>query len=53
MVPAASRAIQTLPPTLHRDPADRALIATARVLDATLVTCDERIIDASLCRVLG
>ena len=31
----------------------RALIATARVLDATLVTCDQRIIDASLCRVLG
>ncbi len=51
--PAIAAEVATLPPTLHRDPADRALIATARVLDATLVTCDQRIIDASLCRVLG
>ena len=33
-----------LPGTLHRDPADRMLIATARLTGAALVTCDERIL---------
>ena len=30
----------------HRDPADFLLVATARVLNLTLVTADERLIDA-------
>ncbi len=30
----------------HRDPADRLLVATARVFDLTLVTADRRLIDA-------
>lgn len=34
-----------LPGTLHRDPGDRILIATARALDLTLVTRDEAILD--------
>lgn len=34
-----------LPGRLHRDPADRILIATARALDLTLVTRDEAILD--------
>ncbi|HEY9012540.1 MAG TPA: type II toxin-antitoxin system VapC family toxin [Devosia sp.] len=34
-----------LPGKLHRDPADRILIATARALDLTLVTRDEAILD--------
>ena len=33
-----------LPGQLHRDPADRILIATARLLGAALVTCDKRIL---------
>ena len=33
-----------LPGELHRDPADRILIATARQLGAAIVTCDERIL---------
>jgi PIN domain nuclease of toxin-antitoxin system len=33
-----------LPPDLHADPADRLLVATARSLDAILVTHDGRII---------
>jgi PIN domain nuclease of toxin-antitoxin system len=33
-----------LPGDLHGDPADRMIVATARVLGATLVTCDERIL---------
>ena len=33
-----------LPGELHRDPADRILIATARSLGSAIVTCDERIL---------
>ena len=33
-----------LPASLHGDPADRLLVATARTLDATLVTCDTELI---------
>ena len=33
-----------LPAPLHGDPADGLLVATARVLDATLVTCDAALI---------
>ena len=34
-----------LPGTLHRDPADRILIATARKLDLTIMTRDQAILD--------
>ncbi len=34
-----------LPGTLHRDPADRILVATARAHDLTLVTRDQAILD--------
>jgi PIN domain nuclease of toxin-antitoxin system len=33
-----------LPGAIHRDPADRILIATARLTGAALVTCDERLL---------
>jgi PIN domain nuclease of toxin-antitoxin system len=33
-----------LPGPLHRDPADRILIATARLTGAALVTCDKRLL---------
>ena len=33
-----------LPGVFHGDPADRLIVATARSLGATLVTCDERIL---------
>lgn len=36
-----------LPGTLHGDPADRMLIATARSLNGTLLTCDRLILDYS------
>jgi len=43
---SASIAIDSthLPGSIHRDPADRILIATARRVGATFVTCDERIL---------
>lgn len=33
-----------LPGKFHKDPADRLLVATARVHDLTFVTADERIL---------
>jgi PIN domain nuclease of toxin-antitoxin system len=33
-----------LPGEAHGDPSDRMIIATARILGATLVTCDEQIL---------
>ena len=35
----------SLPETFHRDPADRLIVATARVANATLMTRDRRILD--------
>lgn len=37
----------------HEDPADRFLVATARVLDLALVTADRKIIEAGMCPVLA
>ena len=34
-----------LPDVFHRDPADRLIVATARVANATLMTCDQRILE--------
>jgi PIN domain nuclease of toxin-antitoxin system len=42
--PEIAIASTRLPGEFHPDPADRILVATARTLDATLVTVDERII---------
>ena len=46
--PAIAAEVASLPDSFHRDPADRILVATARVLGATLLTQDRRIIDAAL-----
>ena len=35
----------SLPEAFHRDPADRLMVATARVANATLMTRDRRILD--------
>jgi PIN domain nuclease of toxin-antitoxin system len=37
----------------HRDPADRLLVATARVFDLTLVTADQQLIRARQVSVLS
>jgi PIN domain nuclease of toxin-antitoxin system len=37
----------------HRDPVDRFLVATARVLDFTLVTADRKLITAKQCSVMA
>jgi PIN domain nuclease of toxin-antitoxin system len=46
--PAVAAEVASLPPSFHRDPADRIIVATGRVLGATLLTSDERIIDSRL-----
>ena len=51
--PAVTAEVASLPETFHRDPADRIIVATARVHDATLLTRDKRIIDAKLVPTIG
>jgi PIN domain nuclease of toxin-antitoxin system len=46
--PAIAAEVAALPDSFHRDPADRILVATARIHGATLLTCDERSIRARL-----
>ena len=51
--PAIAAELAELPDSFHRDPADRILVATARVLGAALITQDRRIIDAALVDTLS
>ena len=53
VTPAIAAELTALPDSFHRDPADRILVATARVLGATLLTQDRRILDAGLAETLG
>lgn len=46
--PAVAAAVADLPDTFHRDPADRIIVATARVMGAVLLTNDERIRSAGI-----
>jgi PIN domain nuclease of toxin-antitoxin system len=39
--------------SMHQDPADRILAATAEVLDLTLVTADERLLGLGTIRTMG
>ena len=41
-----------LPPSFHRDPADRMLVATARIHNLVLLTADERILRFRSARTL-
>ena len=51
--PAIAAETAMLPPSFHRDPADRIIVASARVLGATLLTHDSRIIKARIVPTLG
>jgi PIN domain nuclease of toxin-antitoxin system len=46
--PAVAAAVADLPDTFHRDPADRIIVASARILGAVLLTNDTRIRDAGI-----
>lgn len=52
ITPAIAAEVAALPESFPRDPVDRILAATARVLNATLVTCDERIRGSEVVEVL-
>ncbi len=45
LTPAVAVASTQLPGAFHRDPADQIIVATARLLGATLVTSDRKILD--------
>jgi len=51
--PAVAAEVANLPATFHRDPADRIIVATARVLGATLMTADRRIVASKLVPTLS
>jgi PIN domain nuclease of toxin-antitoxin system len=51
--PAVAAEVAAIPPTFHRDPADRILVATARVIGAALITQDKRIIDAGIIETIA
>ena len=51
--PAVAAELASLPESFHRDPADRILVSTARVIGATLLTRDHRIAEAGLVDTLG
>jgi PIN domain nuclease of toxin-antitoxin system len=45
LLPLVAIEASLLPETFHRDPADRLIVATARVTNAQLMTRDHRILD--------
>ncbi|HVR75037.1 MAG TPA: type II toxin-antitoxin system VapC family toxin [Planctomycetota bacterium] len=48
LTPAVASEVAALPESFHRDPADRIIVATARVHGAAVVTSDRRIIDSGV-----
>ena len=51
--PAIAAEVTALPHSFHRDPADRILVATARILGATLLTQDRHIVESGLVGTLS
>ena len=49
---AIATEVAALPDSFHRDPADRLIVASARVLGTTLLTQDKRIIDSEIVATL-
>ena len=45
LTPEISWEANNLPHGFHNDPADQLIVASARVLDLTLVTCDRRVLE--------
>jgi PIN domain nuclease of toxin-antitoxin system len=50
--PQIAAELAALPASFHRDPGDRTIVATARVLRATLLTSDRRIIASRLVKTV-
>jgi PIN domain nuclease of toxin-antitoxin system len=50
--PAIAAEVAALPESFHRDPADRIIVATTRILGATLLTQDRAIRESGIVQVL-
>jgi PIN domain nuclease of toxin-antitoxin system len=50
--PEIAAEVAALPASFHRDPGDRIIVAAARVIAATLLTSDSRIVAARLLKTL-
>lgn len=48
ITPLVAATVASLPPTFHRDPADRIIVSTALVMGASVITSDEKIIEAGI-----
>lgn len=53
ITPEIAAEVAALPDTFHRDPGDRLIVATARVLGLPLLTMDARIQNSGLVRVIA
>jgi PIN domain nuclease of toxin-antitoxin system len=53
ITPAVASEVDALGAHFHKDPADRLIVATARVLGAPLLTSDERIIKSRAVQTIG
>ncbi|MGL4884004.1 MAG: type II toxin-antitoxin system VapC family toxin [Waterburya sp.] len=53
ITPAIAIDAQTLPDDFHKDPADRIIVATARVSDIPIVTVDKKILDYSFVKTIA
>ena len=51
--PVVATAVAELPQSFHRDPADRIIVASTRIIDGTLLTRDRRIIGAGIVPTVG
>jgi PIN domain nuclease of toxin-antitoxin system len=51
--PAVAAEVADLPATFHRDPADRIIVATARMAGAVVATGESRIIDSGLVETIA
>jgi PIN domain nuclease of toxin-antitoxin system len=53
ITPAIAIDAQTLPGDFHKDPADRIIVATARVSDVPVITVDKKILDYSFVKTIS
>ncbi|WP_319422313.1 type II toxin-antitoxin system VapC family toxin [Pleurocapsa sp. FMAR1] len=53
ITPAIAVEAQTLPGDFHKDPADRIIVATARVSNISVVTVDKKILDYSFVKTIA
>ncbi len=53
ITPAITAQVAELPDSFHRDPGDRIIIATAQIKGATLLTSDQRILDADIIETMA